>query len=124
MIESVNLTQLRAYALQHQDRRQDLLEPYITGMIGDWSQIAVEHYLAPGYGRLLAQGPAGQKLTREAREIAFAHLVEIDAPRCHPRLLHWHLQKLTLWTAGDYHASTLLRKLQRAAFSFGCLHAG
>ena len=64
--------------------------------------ISVEYYLAPGYGRLLARGPSGQKLTREARKIAFAHLVEIDAPCCHPRLLRWRLRKLELWEKDAY----------------------
>ena len=63
----------------------------------EWSTIWVDYYLAPGYGRLLSRGPSGQKLTREARQVAFEHLLEVDAPCCHPRLLRLRLQKLSLW---------------------------
>ena len=38
------------------------------------------------------------KLTREARGVAFSASAELDAPCCHPRLLRRKLQSLELWT--------------------------
>ena len=38
-------------------------------------------------------GPAGQKLTREAREAAFPDHLALDAPCCHPRLFKVALQR-------------------------------
>ena len=102
--EKVNLTALSAYAQTGNDRRQDLLEAYIArhrrdGLVrGDFSSIDIAYYRRPHYGRLLSRGPSGQKLTREARFIAFgSHCAEVDAPSCHPRLLVWKLRESGLW---------------------------
>ena len=69
--ESVELEKLRLYAAQGNDRRQELLEAYIhrhdtMGCLDADGQsvIEVEYYTQPSYGRLLARGIAGQKLTK------------------------------------------------------------
>ncbi|CAE7285930.1 unnamed protein product [Symbiodinium microadriaticum] len=69
--ESVELEKLRLYAAQGNDRRQELLEAYIhrhatMGCLDADGQsvIEVEYYTQPPYGRLLARGIAGQKLTK------------------------------------------------------------
>ncbi|CAE7706700.1 unnamed protein product [Symbiodinium sp. CCMP2592] len=102
--EKVNLTALIAYAQAGNDRRPDLLEAYIArhrrdGLVnGDFSSIDIAYYRRPHYGRLLSRGPSGQKLTREARFIAFgSHCAEVDAPSCHPRLLVSKLRESALW---------------------------
>eukprot|EP00438_Fugacium_kawagutii_P010367 Skav231997 [mRNA] locus=scaffold719:439782:442514:+ [translate_table: standard] len=106
--ETVDINKLRDYMLQGVDRRQKLLEAYVRrhdeqGVLqDDFSTLHMNYYLAPGYGRLLARGPAGQKLTREARAIAFHHASEVDAACCHPRLLRRHLIELSLWNKDDF----------------------
>ena len=107
--EKANIDELREYALRGTDRRQPLLEQYIMrhesqGLRdGSFSTIIVDYYQPTNYGRLLARGVAGQKLTREARHAAFGgHCVEVDAPCCHPRLLGMTLLKLGLWDAQKY----------------------
>lgn len=102
--EKINLSTLEAYARARTDRRQDLLDAYLTRhrrdgfSNGDYSTIEVEYYSRPYYGRLIARGASGQKITREARMAAFSpHCVEIDAPCCHPRLLVQKLRDAGLW---------------------------
>ena len=108
MKETVHLPSVVSYTLRKQDRRQTQLEAYLArhqehGVLsGPTSTLEMEYYLAPGYGRLLAKGPGGQKLTREARAGIFGHLTEIDAACCHPRLLRRHLQNLGLWNQDEY----------------------
>ncbi|CAE7447303.1 unnamed protein product, partial [Symbiodinium sp. CCMP2456] len=107
--EKANIDELREYARLGTDRRQPLLEQYIMrhesqGLRdGSFSTIIVDYYQLTNYGRLLARGVAGQKLTREARHAAFGgHCVEVDAPCCHPRLLGMTLLKLGLWDTQKY----------------------
>ncbi|CAE7791620.1 unnamed protein product [Symbiodinium sp. CCMP2592] len=107
--ESVELEQLRRYAEQGHDRRQELLEAYIhrhdtAGFLDadGMSVIEVEYYTRPCYGRLLARGVSGQKLTREARAVAFQHCTEVDAACCHPRLLRQKLMDLDAWSDAKY----------------------
>ena len=46
----------------------------------------------------MARGPAGQKLTKEARHAAFGSIcAEVDAACCHPRLLVRRLKWCELW---------------------------
>ncbi|CAE7726165.1 unnamed protein product [Symbiodinium sp. CCMP2592] len=107
--EKINLSALEAYARARTDRRQDLLDAYITRhrrdgfSHGDYSTIEVEYYRRQHYGRLISRGPSGQKLTREARYAAFSsHCVEVDAPCCHPRLLVQKLRDAGLWDEQKY----------------------
>ena len=106
--ETIHLEDFRAYVLNGGDRRQQVVDAYLRRhelhgrKDGPWSTISVEYYNVPGYGRLLARGPGGQKLTREARAVAFKHLVEIDAGCCHPRLLRRLLQKLGMWKVDEF----------------------
>ena len=107
--ESVQLEQLRRYAEQGKDRRQELLEAYIhrhdtVGFMDadGMSVIAVEYYTQPSYGRLLARGVSGQKLTKEARAVAFQHCTEVDAACCHPRLLQQKLMDLEEWSDSKF----------------------
>lgn len=109
LTETVNLDDLTRYAALETDRRLPLLRSYLRRHAsegeqhGSMSSLKVEYYQAPTYGRLIARGPAGQKLTREAREIAFhGSYGEIDAPCCHPRLLRLQLQSLGLWDLQKY----------------------
>ena len=102
--EKVNIEALTKYSLARTDRRQSLLDAYLLRhhqhgeRSGEFSTITVEYYKKPQYGRLLARGAAGQKLTREARAIAFgSHCGEADAPCCHPRLLKHKMTELGLW---------------------------
>ena len=69
-----------------------------------FSSVPIKYYTQPNYGRFLARGAAGQKLTREeGREIAFGgHCAEVDACCCHPRLLKHKLQALELWPVEKY----------------------
>lgn len=103
LAETVCLEQLRCYVEPKVDRRQSLLEAYLLRHVADgkhegsMSTLTVEYYQAHGYGRLLARGPAGQKLTREARKRIFGHLVDVDCACCRPRLLKLHLENLGLW---------------------------
>ena len=105
LTETVDLDALMRYAGTCTDRRPELLTRYVQRHVeqgvreGSFSTINVEYYRKPPYARLLARGPAGQKLTREARSIAFgSHCAEIDAECCHPRLLQKKLMDLNLWT--------------------------
>ena len=66
------------------------------------SVIEVGYYTQPSCGRLLARGIAGQKLTKEARAVAFHHCTEIDAACCHPRLLQQKLMDLDVWSDAKY----------------------
>lgn len=106
--ERIDIKALRAYAGSRSDRRQQQLDSYLARHDqhgtpdGDFSTLAVEYYQAANYGRLLARGPAGQKLTREARGVAFSASAELDAPCCHPRLLRRKLQSLELWTPSSF----------------------
>jgi len=51
----------------------------------------------------MVRGMAGQKLTKEARFAAFSRVcVEIDAPCCHPRLLHHKLDTCGLLDADQF----------------------
>ncbi|OLQ14108.1 hypothetical protein AK812_SmicGene1850 [Symbiodinium microadriaticum] len=43
-----------------------------------------------------------QKLTKEARAVAFHHCTEIDAACCHPRLLQQKLMDLDVWSDAKY----------------------
>ena len=99
------ISKFMRYAGTCTDRRPELLARYVQRHVeqgvreGSFSTINVEYYRKPPYARLLARGPAGQKLTREARSIAFgSHCAEIDAECCHPRLLQKKLMDLNLWT--------------------------
>ena len=68
-----------------------------------FSSVPIKYYTQPNYGRFLARGAAGQKLTREGRDIAFGgHCAEVDACCCHPRLLKHKLQALELWPVEKY----------------------
>ena len=96
--ERLDIRNLEFYAAAGTDRRQALLQVYlrrVRASSGDEfpAAIDVEYYKLPHYGRLMARGVAGQKLTKEARFAAFSTIcVELDAPCCHPRLLHHKLQ--------------------------------
>lgn len=106
--ESVHLQNLRTYVDAGIDRRLTQLQAYLQrhlqegSMDGLFSTIQVEYYKAPNYGRLLARGPAAQKMTREARAHCFPHLLEVDASCCHPRLLLRLLNKMNLDNQGDF----------------------
>ena len=51
----------------------------------------------------MSRGLAGQKLTKEARRVAFGDMCcEVDAACCHPRLLVQRLKKLELWDPSRY----------------------
>ena len=100
--ETVNIEALLKYSAHRTDRRQAVLDAYVLRHCeqgvreGALSTICVNYYKKPHYGRLMAKGPAGQKLTREARAVA-SHCAELDAPCCHPRLLQRQLQQLDMW---------------------------
>lgn len=102
--ERIDIKALRAYAGSRSDRRQQQLDSYLARHDqhgtpdGDFSTLAVEYYQAANYGRLLARGPAGQKLTREAFGVAFSASAELDAPCCHPLLL-----RCSRWNCGHHH---------------------
>ena len=106
--ETVDLEALQAYLESGSDRRTSQLRAYVDRhasegvRAGRFSTISVEYYKAPNYGRLLARGPAAQKLTREARGKAFPHAIEIDAACCHPRLLLRKLRDMGLDEAGSF----------------------
>ncbi|CAL1171366.1 unnamed protein product [Cladocopium goreaui] len=106
--ETVDLEALQAYLESGSDRRTSQLRAYVDRhasegvRVGRFSTISVEYYKAPNYGRLLARGPAAQKLTREARGKAFPHAIEIDAACCHPRLLLRKLRDMGLDEAGSF----------------------
>ena len=119
--ETVDIERLKAYALQGVDRRQEMLERYIArhetaGLTSSdgMATVTVEYYTQPGYGRLLARGAAGQKLTREARAEAFFHCSEVDAACCHPRLLQQKLFDLDVWSDGKYTILALFIKHYQA----------
>ena len=57
----------------------------------------IDNYRTSPYGRFLSRRVAGQKLTREARAVAFVDHVDVDAPCCHPRLLMLTLHAHGLW---------------------------
>ena len=104
LLEAINLNALEEYAVHDTDRRHDLLRHYIQRhhalgtKVGSSSFLQVEYYKLPHYGRLLSRGPSGQKLTKEARAVAFGlDSAEVDAACCHPRLLVRKLQLLELW---------------------------
>ena len=90
--ETVHLDALKEYLASDLDRTQSQLAAYVDRHAsegvqdGPFSTISVEYHKASNCGRLLARGPAAQKLTREARGKAFPHAVEVDASCCHPRL--------------------------------------
>ena len=97
--ERLDIRGLEFYAAAGTDCRQATLQAYLRRVREASSKdefeapIDVEHYKLPHYGRLMARGVAGQKLTNEARFAAFSTIcVELDAPCCHPRLLHHNLQ--------------------------------
>ena len=105
LTETVDLDALMRYAGTCTNRRPERLARYVQRHVeqevceGSLSTINVEYYRKPPSVRLLARGPAGQKLTREACSIAFgSHCAEIDAECCHPRLLQKKLMDLNLWT--------------------------
>ncbi|CAL1143025.1 unnamed protein product [Cladocopium goreaui] len=106
--ETVDLEALQAYLESGSDRRTSQLRAYVDRHASEgvrvwrFSTISVEYYKAPNYGRLLARGPAAQKLTREARGKAFPHAIEIDAACCHPRLLLRKLRDMGLDEAGSF----------------------
>ena len=104
--EHVDLQALCKHAATGTDRRQELLELYIRRhhehgpLAGASSSIDVENYQQKHYGRYLARGPAGQKLTKEARAIALgAHSAVVDPSCCHPRLLRKRLEDCKIWDA-------------------------
>ncbi|CAL1131577.1 unnamed protein product, partial [Cladocopium goreaui] len=106
--ETVDLEALQAYLESGSDRRTSQLRAYVDRhasegvRVGRFSTVSVGYYKAPNYGRLLARGPAAQKLTREARGKAFPHAIEIDAACCHPRLLLRKLRDMGLDEAGSF----------------------
>ncbi|CAE8688578.1 unnamed protein product, partial [Polarella glacialis] len=109
VVEQVHLGNLRRYASLQTDRRQSLLDSYIRRhelhgtQDGETSSIMVQYYQSPNYGRRLSRGPAGQKLTREARHFAFGDgCAEADAPNCHPRLLMNLLKKYDVYSVDEY----------------------
>ena len=69
LTETVNLDDLTRNAALETDRRLPLLRSYLRHHAseeeqhGSMSSLKVEYYQAPTYGRLIARGPAGQKLT-------------------------------------------------------------
>ena len=65
----------------------------------DFSTLAIEYYQAANYGRLLARGPAGRKLTREARGVAFSASAELDAPVTHACFV----ASCSRWNCGHHH---------------------
>ncbi|CAE7597628.1 unnamed protein product, partial [Symbiodinium sp. CCMP2592] len=104
LLETINLNALEDYAAHETDRRQDLLCHYLQRhramgtKMGSSSLLQVEYYKLPHYGRLLSRGPSGQKLTKEARTVAFdLDSAEVDAACCYPRLLVRKLQMFELW---------------------------
>ncbi|CAL1142580.1 unnamed protein product [Cladocopium goreaui] len=107
-METVDLEALQAYLESGSDRRTSQLRAYVDRhasegvRVGRFSTVSVGYYKAPNYGRLLARGPAAQKLTREARGKAFPHAIEIDAACCHPRLLLRKLRDMGLDEAGSF----------------------
>ena len=57
----------------------------------------IDYYRTSPYGRFLSRRVAGEKLSREARAVAFVDHVDVDAPCCHPRLLVLTLHAHGLW---------------------------
>ena len=107
--EIVDLPALKQYMQLDVDRRQDMLRQYIERheshgqQEGSQSKINVEYYQQKHYGRYMARGPSGQKLTKEARSVAFGSMcAEVDAACCHPRLLAKRLKDLGLWDSTKY----------------------
>ena len=107
--ETANLRALKQYMNLDVDRRPDMLKQYIDrhethgAQDGIHSTISVEYYQQKHYGRYMSRGPPGQKLTKEARRVAFGDMCcEVDAACCHPRLLVQRLKKLELWDPSRY----------------------
>lgn len=104
--ETVDLEALKDYLGTGLDGRTSQLQAYVDRhgsegvRMGRFSTISVDYYKAPNYGRLLARGPAVQKLTREPRGKAFPHAIEFDAACGHPRLLLRKLRDMGLDEAG------------------------
>ena len=96
---------LMEYAKTGNDRGQQMLEAYLQRCEDAWVasgqdssvSLQVPYQTKEWYKRKFARGPAGQKLSREARKVAFPDHVGSDAPCCHPRLF-----KVALQRAGVY----------------------
>eukprot|EP00435_Cladocopium_sp_Y103_P075957 s462_g70.t1 len=112
MQETIVLPDLQYHLASGNDRRASQLQAYLDRHLsegvrsGDFSTIAVDYYKAPNYGRLLARGPAAQKLTREAHAKTLGYACEVDASCCHPRLL---LRKLQVLNLEDAAGCTMLK---------------
>ena len=107
--ETADMIALADYARAGTDRRDDLLRVYIQrherdgNREGRLSVLHQEYYQQAHYGRCMARGPAGQKLTREARDAAFGSFcAEVDVACCHPRLLVARLQKCGFWDSRKF----------------------
>ncbi|CAK0791298.1 unnamed protein product, partial [Prorocentrum cordatum] len=96
---------LTEHAKTGTDRGQKMLEAYLQRCDDAWVangedsvvSLQVPYQTKEWYKRKFARGPAGQKLSREARKVAFPDHVGPDAPCCHPRLF-----KVALQRAGVY----------------------
>jgi hypothetical protein len=102
--ETADVTALRAYAAQNTDRRPQVLAAYVDRLVRDGRrqpdgrvEIEISYYQSDHYGRLFSKGASGQKLTKEARRVAFSGFYgEFDAGCCHPRLMLKLLRDLEL----------------------------
>ncbi|CAE7371257.1 unnamed protein product, partial [Symbiodinium necroappetens] len=106
--ETADIQALKSYMQLNVDRRPEMLRQYLERhechghQSGKESIISVEYY-QKHYGRYMARGPSGQKLTKEARKVAFGGgCAEVDAACCHPRLLVRRLKRLDLWDSSKY----------------------
>ena len=107
--EVADVQAMKQYMQLNVDRRPEMLRQYVERhenygrQDGSKSTISVEYYQQKHYGRYMGRGPSGQKLTKEARKIAFGAIcAEVDAACCHPRLLARRLKKLDLWDPTKY----------------------
>ena len=107
--ETADIQALKSYMQLNVDRRPEMLRQYLERhechghQSGKESIISVEYYQQKHYGRYMARGPSGQKLTKEARKVAFGGgCAEVDAACCHPRLLVRRLKRLDLWDSSKY----------------------
>jgi hypothetical protein len=109
-LEYVNVTNLALHHASGTDRRPAQLQAYLSRVNADGIPDGPSHRVLnmsystkPGYGRKMARGASGQKLTREARAAAFGDTaLEIDMPCSHPRLLLAKLKVLGLFKPAEY----------------------
>ncbi|CAK0883060.1 unnamed protein product [Prorocentrum cordatum] len=101
---------LMEYAKTGDDRGQQMLEAYLQRCEDAWVasgqgssvSLQVPYQTKEWYKRKFARGPAGQKLSREAREVAFPDHVGSDAPCCHPRLFKVALQRAGVYSVDRF----------------------